>query len=46
VPETIHFKRRRQGSQFMEARAHRSLTRPSPALSYAWLAERPARAGS
>lgn len=46
VPETIHFKRRRQGSQFMEARSKRSLTRPSATLSYAWLAERPARAGS
>ena len=46
VPETIHFKRRREGSQFMAARANRSLTRPSPVLTYAWLAGHRAGAGA
>lgn len=36
VPETIHFKRRRQGSQFVEARETRALPRPSALLDYAW----------
>lgn len=40
APGTIHFKRRREGSQFMEARANRSLTRPSPVLTYAWTEHR------
>lgn len=39
APGTIHFKRRREGSQFMQARGNRSLPRPSRALSYAWLEE-------
>lgn len=39
VPETIHFKRRRAGSQFVEARASRALPRPSALLDYAWWAE-------
>ena len=39
VPETIHFKRRRAGSQFTVANANRSLTRPSPMLDYAWWEE-------
>lgn len=41
VPETIHFKRRRGGSQFAQANANRSLTPPSPMLDYTWLAEHP-----
>jgi hypothetical protein len=36
VPETIHFKRRREGSQFVQARARRVLTRPSEVLDFAW----------
>lgn len=36
VPETIHFKRRRRGSQFVEARETRALPRPSALLDYAW----------
>lgn len=39
APETIHFKRRRAGSQTVEASANRSLTRPSRFLDYAWIAE-------
>lgn len=37
APGTIHFKRRREGSQFSHARGNRSLTRPSAALTYAWM---------
>lgn len=40
VPETIHFKRRREGSQYVQARARSVLTRPSNVLDYAWWAER------
>lgn len=40
VPETIHFKRRREGSQFVEARATRALPRPSRLLDYAWWRQR------
>lgn len=40
VPETIHFKRRREGSQYVQARARSVLTRPSDLLDYAWWAER------
>jgi len=39
VPETVHFKRRRAGSQFTQARANRSLPRATDLLSYAWWAE-------
>jgi hypothetical protein len=38
VPETIHFKRRREGSQYVQARARSVLTRPSDLLDYAWWA--------
>lgn len=37
VPDTIHFKRSRAGSQFRLASANRSLTRPTPFQDYAWL---------
>ncbi|MEZ0578846.1 glycosyltransferase [Nocardioides sp. MH1] len=40
VPGTIHFKRRREGSQYVQARASSVLTRPSDLLDYAWWAER------
>ncbi|WP_183093443.1 glycosyltransferase family 2 protein [Nocardioides stalactiti] len=40
VPETIHFKRRREGSQYVQARARKVLTRPSELLDYAWWQER------
>lgn len=40
VPETIHFKRRRAGSQFTVASANRSLTRPSAVLDYSWWEQR------
>jgi glycosyltransferase involved in cell wall biosynthesis len=40
VPETIHFKRRREGSQYVQARARRVLTRPSELLDYAWWQQR------
>ncbi|KAA1426290.1 glycosyltransferase family A protein [Nocardioides antri] len=43
VPETIHFKRRREGSQYVQARARNVLTRPSELLDYAWWRERDAR---
>lgn len=36
VPETIHFKRRREGSQYVKARARSVLTRPSELLDFAW----------
>jgi hypothetical protein len=36
VPETIHFKRRREGSQFVQARSAGVLTRPSDVLDYQW----------
>jgi hypothetical protein len=39
APGTIHFKRRRRESQFVSARAHRVLTRPSRFLDYAWWRE-------
>ncbi|PWN01778.1 hypothetical protein DJ010_17265 [Nocardioides silvaticus] len=39
VPETIHFKRRREGSQFVQARSRRVLTRPSEVLDFAWWQE-------
>jgi glycosyltransferase involved in cell wall biosynthesis len=37
VPDTIHFKRSRAGSQFRLARANQCLTRPTPYQDYAWL---------
>lgn len=37
VPDTIHFKRSRAGSQFRLATAKRCLTRPTPFQDYAWL---------
>jgi glycosyltransferase involved in cell wall biosynthesis len=40
VPNTIHFKRSRPGSQFRHARFNRSTTRPTAFHDYAWLAER------
>jgi len=40
VPETIHFKRRREGSQYVQARAGKVLTRPSELLDFAWWHER------
>jgi glycosyltransferase involved in cell wall biosynthesis len=40
VPETIHFKRRRRQSQFVDARAHQVLTRPSRLHAWDWWAER------
>lgn len=40
APETIHFKRRRQDSQFVRARARSVLTRPSALLDYAWWQDR------
>ena len=40
VPETIHFKRRREGSQYVQARARSVLTRPSELLDFAWWQER------
>lgn len=40
VPETIHFKRSRPGSQFRQANFNRSTTRPTAYHDYAWLAER------
>ena len=40
VPDTIHFKRSRAGSQFRHASANQSTTRPTPYHDYAWLAER------
>ncbi len=43
VAETIHFKRRREGSQYVQARARSVLTRPSELLDYAWWQERDAR---
>lgn len=39
VPDTIHFKRSRSGSQFRHATTNRSLTRPTPYQDYAWLQE-------
>lgn len=36
VPETIHFKRRREGSQYVQARARSVLTRPGELHDYAW----------
>jgi glycosyltransferase involved in cell wall biosynthesis len=39
VPETIHFKRRREGSQYVQARARSVLTRPSELLDFAWWQE-------
>lgn len=39
VPDTIHFKRSRSGSQFRRATANRSTTRPTPFHDYAWLQE-------
>jgi glycosyltransferase involved in cell wall biosynthesis len=50
VPDTIHFKRSRPGSQFRHANFNRSTTRPTAYLNYAWLAEKerssPARSRS
>ena len=43
VPETIHFKRRREGSQYVQARARSVLTRPSELLDFAWWQERDRR---
>jgi hypothetical protein len=40
VPDTIHFKRSRAGSQFRHASSNRSTTRPTAFHDYAWLAER------
>jgi hypothetical protein len=40
VPDTIHFKRSRAGSQFRQAKSNRSTTRPTAFQDYAWLAER------
>jgi len=40
VPETIHFKRRREGSQYVQARARSVLTRPSELHDFAWWQER------
>jgi len=40
VPDTIHFKRSRAGSQFRHASSSRSTTRPTAYHDYAWLAER------
>jgi glycosyltransferase involved in cell wall biosynthesis len=37
VPDTIHFKRSRAGSQFRLASANQCLTRPTPFQDYAWL---------
>jgi len=45
VPETIHFKRRREGSQYVQARARSVLTRPSEVLDFAWWQERDRAAG-
>ena len=39
VPDTIHFKRSRLGSQFRHATANQSVTRPTPYHDYAWLQE-------
>ena len=39
VPDTIHFKRSRSGSQFRRATANQSTTRPTPFHDYAWLQE-------
>lgn len=39
VPDTIHFKRSRLGSQFRHASANQSVTRPTPYHDYAWLQE-------
>jgi hypothetical protein len=39
VPETVHFKRRREGSQTREAFGNQCLTRPSPFYDYARFAE-------
>ena len=39
VPDTIHFKRSRSGSQYRLASANQSLTRPTPFQDYAWLQE-------
>ena len=39
VPDTIHFKRSRSGSQFRHATANLSTTRPTPYHDYAWLQE-------
>jgi glycosyltransferase involved in cell wall biosynthesis len=40
VPDTIHFKRSRAGSQFRHASSNRSTTRATAFHDYAWLAER------
>jgi glycosyltransferase involved in cell wall biosynthesis len=39
VPDTIHFKRSRSGSQYRQASTNQSLTRPTPFQDYAWLRE-------
>jgi glycosyltransferase involved in cell wall biosynthesis len=39
VPDTIHFKRSRPGSQFRLASANQSMTRPTRYHDYAWLQE-------
>jgi glycosyltransferase involved in cell wall biosynthesis len=39
VPDTIHFKRSRAGSQFRQANFNRSTTRPTVYHDYAWLAK-------
>jgi hypothetical protein len=41
---TIHFKRRRQWSQTIEASTRRSLIRKTPILSYDWYRDVSARA--
>jgi glycosyltransferase involved in cell wall biosynthesis len=46
VPDTIHFKRSRSGSQFRDASANQSMTRPARFQDYAWLKEWEARTGS
>ncbi|WP_310963480.1 glycosyltransferase family A protein [Nocardioides terrisoli] len=37
APDTIHFKRRRAGSQFAAASANKSLPRATPIMDYEWL---------
>ena len=39
APETIHFKRRRVGSQFAAASANKSLPRPTAIMDFGWAAE-------
>lgn len=39
VPDTIHFKRSRPGSQFRLASTNQSMTHPAPLQDYAWLHE-------